>query len=480
MEKYSDGQTAFALNAVGEVLGLRLQWCEIKDLRPLQGLTALTELYLSYNQLTDLRPLQGLTTLTRLNLRFNQLTDLRPLQGLTTLTRLGLDRNQIQAITLAFLKHFPDLKELSLVGNPIKNLPADIFNHYKKNVLTPVRHFLEDLETQAVQAYQAKVILIGNGRVGKTCLLKRWLDKSFDADEPSTHAIQLRHHPLKSLAKQKRFKNIQLSIWDFGGQDIYHATHRLFMQTQAIFVLVWDAKTEQTSEQTEGQYSYRNYPLSYWLEYAKNLGNNSPVLIVQTQKQRDGEQTPNDLTELRKKYTIIAAIAVESSQEKHNGFSVFETHLLEQVEQQLATTCTALPAAWWQVQNQVQKWQTTKKTLSLTDFNQLCQKFGLDVQHASSVLFYLHHSGVVFYREHLFQNQIILDQKWAINAVYTLFDRQGMFPRLVKNGEFSSADLKPVWQSFNEKEQTVFLEFMQSCEICFEVDYIVRFPKKCL
>jgi GTPase SAR1 family protein len=267
--------------------------------------------------------------------------------------------------------------------------------------------------------------------VGKTCLLKRWLDNTFDADEPSTHAIQLRHYPLKKLAKEKQFKNIQLHLWDFGGQDIYHATHRFFMKTKAIFVLVWDTETENTPEQVETidgkEYRYRNYPLNYWLDYAKHLGNNSPVLIVQTKKQRDGEQDPKNLNELRTHYPIIASIAVESSQDKHNGFTFFEQHLIEQVEKSLETQCTALPESWWQVQTQVQKWQHLKKpkrTLSMPAFEALCQKYGLDTAHIPTVLSYLHNSGWVFYQEDLFQNHIILDQKGAIDAVYTLFDRK--------------------------------------------------------
>jgi internalin A len=440
---------------------------QITDLSPLQGLTALTWLNLSENQIIDLSPLQGLTALTGLILWNNQIIDLSPLQGLTALTRLILWNNQIQEITLDFLNRFPQLETLYLHDNPIKNIPEEIFT---SGNISAMRHYFEDLEKQQIQTYQAKVILIGNGRVGKTCLLKRWLDNTFDEKEPSTHAIQLRHYPLKKLAKEKQFKAIQLHIWDFGGQDIYHATHRLFMQTKAIFVLVWDAQTEKEPEQKEGDHPYRNYPLNYWLDYAKNLGDNSPILIVQTKKQRDGEQIPKNLADLRQNYNIIAAIAVESSQDKHNGFTFFEQHLMEQVEKLLEKTCVIFPKSWWDVQTQLQKWQTSKKTLSLTEFNKLCQKFGLDNEHAHTLLKYLHDTSWVFYQENLFQNQIILDQKWAIDAVYTLFDRNGIFPELAKSGEFSIAQLKHVWQQFDEAEQELFLDFMESCEICFEVD----------
>jgi internalin A len=37
---------------------------------------------------------------------------------------------------------------------------------------------------------------------------------------------------------QSRDSRERLQIWDFGGQDIYHGTHALFMRTRAVFPLV--------------------------------------------------------------------------------------------------------------------------------------------------------------------------------------------------------------------------------------------------
>ncbi len=487
---------------------LYLQYNQVQDLSPLQGLTGLTYLDLTGNQVQDLSPLKGLTGLVELRLGGNQIKDLSPLQHLRlpNLCLLNLSGNQIQKAATFDLDNFPKLKGLTLRGNPIEDLPEEIFREGMERVTIhradgtkdiifmrkendlgrivldriedqpSVRHFLKDLKKQQSQVYQAKVILIGSGRVGKTCLVKRWLDQSFNSNESSTHAIQLRTHPLEKLTQEKQFDSIQLHIWDFGGQDIYHATHRLFMKTKAaIFVLVWDVQTERMLEQIESsngrEVRYQNYPLNYWLDYAKNLGNNSPVLIVQTQRDRDGESVPKNLEELRERYNIIASIAVESSRDRCNGFPIFEQHLSDLVEKQLDTHCTALPESWWQVLKQVQQWQSSKKTISTAEFEGYCEQVGLDLEHVPTVLDYLHDTGWLFYRKTLFQNQILIDQKWAIDAVYTLFDREKIFPRLVQNGEFRTADLKGVWQQFTEAEQTLFLGFMKSCDICFELDH---------
>ena len=74
----------------------------------------------------------------------------------------------------------------------------------------------------------------------------------------------------------------RLHLWDFGGQDLYHGTHALFMRTRSLFLLVWTPQSENARSIEHGGMTFRNHPLAYWLEYVRHLsGVNSPVLIVQ-------------------------------------------------------------------------------------------------------------------------------------------------------------------------------------------------------
>jgi C-terminal of Roc, COR, domain len=86
-------------------------------------------------------------------------------------------------------------------------------------------------------------------------------------------------------------------------------------------------------------------------------------------------------------------------------------------------------------------------------------------------LCFLHQNGVVFYRSGLFKNQIILDQNWALEAIYSIFHRDKCFKQLKKlHGRFSREDLELlIWSSYAPEEQKVFLGMMESCGICFKV-----------
>jgi hypothetical protein len=89
-----------------------------------------------------------------------------------------------------------------------------------------------------------------------------------------------------------------------------------------------------------------------------------------------------------------------------------------------------------------------------------------------SLLSFLHDSGVLYYKEKVFQNAIILDQKWAIEAIYTIFDRNQVYYQLIEkeNGRFTRRDLEQwVWHKYSKEEQEVFLGFMESCQLCFQI-----------
>ena len=64
---------------------------------------------------------------------------------------------------------------------------------------------------------------------------------------------------------------MQLGTWDFGGQDLYHATHQFFLTERSLYILVWNAR-----------YGYEQGKLYYWLDTIQAKAPNSPVLIVAT------------------------------------------------------------------------------------------------------------------------------------------------------------------------------------------------------
>ncbi len=424
-------------------------------------------------------------TLTHLNLSKNRITEINIIMEFKNLIKLDLSFNRLNSFNKKILIELVKLEELNLVGNPIKNIPKEIFSN-TGNVLQNIRNYFEALEKGSQKVYQSKVIFIGNGRVGKTCMVKRWLDDSFYEEEKSTHAIQLRREFLAQNKVQSwGLDYVQLHIWDFGGQDIYHATHRLFMQTQAIFVLVWDWENEpeQNSTQIEvlknGQnLSYQNYSLLYWLSYANSMSKNNPIIIAQTKKEKHRNKRMTDKTyeAIKAKGYNVEFVEVDAaiSDKDENGFLVFESKLNLLLKKQIQESCVDFPANWWKVQLAIQELQEKEiKQISLQDFLDLCEENDVKNSEKRTLLDYFHNTGLVFFKENLFKNQIIIDQKWAIEAVYALFNRNKIFTKLLNrgNGIFTGEDLQDSWdKTYTIPEQKLILSFMTSCEICVELN----------
>jgi hypothetical protein len=109
------------------------------------------------------------------------------------------------------------------------------------------------------------------------------------------------------------------------------------------------------------------------------------------------------------------------------------------------------------------------RLLKREEFYSLCAEAG-GVSNSQVLLDFLHHNGVLFYRKVLFQGHIVLDQNWALEAIYAIFDRKKISPLLRGYGRFNREDLEVlIWSTYTPEEQKVFLGMMESCGICFKV-----------
>jgi internalin A len=112
--------------------------------------------------------------------------------------------------------------------------------------------------------------------------------------------------------------------------------------------------------------------------------------------------------------------------------------------------------------------QRKYRTVTQEHFRQLCEEAG-GIGAPEYLLSYLNNAGIVFYRPGLFDDRIILDQAWALEAIYAVFNRESCYrPLRHLRGRFTRAILEAlVWRNYTTAEQEVFLGMMQSCGICF-------------
>ncbi|MGB1205702.1 MAG: leucine-rich repeat domain-containing protein [Chitinophagales bacterium] len=461
---------------------LDLSFNQISDISCLAKLENLSSLYLRSNQISDISCLAKLENLSSLYLRSNQISNISCLAKLENLNTLDLDYNKISDISLAFLNSLPKLKYLYLYQNPIKNVDKTIFgNSWHHNCLPDLRNYLEDAEKGKTINNEVKILLVGNGSVGKTQIAKHLVEQEkfvFDEQHNSTHAICLLERKL-ACSNLVGISHLRLQLWDFAGQDLYHATHRLFMQTKAVFFLVWDAENECTPFHTHKGKQYKNEEIDYWLHYIKHFGQNSPILVLQNKtdipKHKKRPYTKMAQKAYQKRYNIKAFLQVSAKADKKNGFDVLESKIqaIFKADKKLQEDLLIpLPTSWVAVRTKCrEEMQKGKNSIDVSSFENWCEVVGVR-KSAASILRFLHNTGVVFYKEDYFHQQIILNQAWAIEAIYKILDRDSHYFEILEHqeGKLMYQDLCEIWPQNSDVEKELFIDFMLSCEFCFELD----------
>ncbi|MEZ4883199.1 MAG: COR domain-containing protein [Chitinophagales bacterium] len=417
-----------------------------------------------------------LPNLQILSLAKNQLTDFRLPRGFAALEHLRLDENQLKEVELESVEGLQSLESLFLQGNEVQNIPQEILER-EENCKERVWTFLKDKkESGAVQNNEVKVILVGNGSVGKTQIamrLEQQKDYVFNKQHESTHAIALLK---REMACSYLPDGLTLNIWDFGGQDIYHATHRMFMQHNALFLLVWDAENETKPSHNYNGRDYKNETLDYWLRYVDCFGKGSPVLVLQNKIDRlfEKKMPPPTQKSFQREHANIVRF-LEVSAKKGKGFLILEKEIQKVFAEHSVlkeSLLRELPASWVAVRNRVrteQKNPQGRKEIDQSTFGNWCEAAGV-ADSAQYILEFLHDTGVLFYQERYFSGSIILDQAWAIEAVYKVLNKDSDYFEILedKKGVLEYEDLCEIWERESDAERSLFIDFMLNCELCFE------------
>ncbi len=462
---YTSVSDISALSSLVNLVNLDLSETNVIDINSLSGLINLADLILSKTNVIDINPLGHLVNLADLILIKTKLSDISILNSLKKLTTLNLSESAVPYFPFEIL-FLPKLENLDLQNTHCLNLPPELT--HEDNALPDLRNYYAELQKNAYTAYDAKLITVGNGRVGKTSVLKALFQiEAFNPQEDSTHGIQLFTTALPLPQKPEPAK---LKLWDFGGQELYHATHRIFMKSRALYLLVWDPHTEQKPGEDpitiDGQtYIFRNYPLSYWLGNIRALSTHAKIIVVCNKSDDGQERFPDQLSALQEKYKIDSFISVSA----RTGYGLSTLHQrIEYLLEQMPEVGMQMPVSWKQVQDQLAA-ITDQPFIPMEQYLHICATEGLSEDSAITVLRFLHHSGFLFWHEQYLQDQIILDQKWALGAIYQLLDRNSWYKLLKGNGLRKRSDLSLCWKEYTPAQVQVFLEMMQSCELALEI-----------
>ncbi len=446
MPAHEQKPNRYLLDAEGALLGLNLTGANLSDGQ--------------WQQITELPGFQP-ELLEALNLRENKLQKSPVSAQMRALKHLDLCDNQIQEVA----PPPAPLAHVLLYGN--KNMtspPLEVVQQGKDAVLN---YFSRLRETGTSKIYEAKVLIVGSGGAGKTTLLRRLLhnDKAqMPTEAESTHGIEVHDMAPFDCGGEQSFN---AHLWDFGGQEIYHATHQFFLTKRSLYLLVSDARKEDDG-------------FDYWLQIIQLLGADSPVIIVQNEK--GGRHRDINLTGLQAQFGNVKSMHSLDLGLTHQDPDQAKklAALVQDIQQQLVKLPhigDTLPKSWSAVRQELELERKSKQFIGAEKFVETCEKHGEKGDEALRLSQYLHDLGFLlhFQDDPILKHTVILNNTWATEGVYAVLDSQPV--KQEQKGKFSRADAVRIWEAKErEKGEAIFkgkhdelLQLMLKFEICYRL-----------
>lgn len=463
----------------------------------LNALTKLEDLFLSKDTTGSTLDVSSLTKLKYLDFTANQ--------KLTTV--FGLEHlKDIQSLDFQFagITHIPEgirqakkLKRLDLSYTHLKELPywlpelglqfsntvwADCIclNHSEVDGVDMsifdqpqdviLQWFEERKKGNVVPLNEVKVVFLGDGEAGKTHTIARLLKggekltpEEFDGTATPGIVIKNKEYVLDNT-------KIQVHFWDFGGQEILHSMHRMFLTERTLYVLIINARDDTQDERSR-----------YWLHNIKSFAGSAPVLLVLNKI----DQNPNasiDKPNLQKLYSglkdVVRMSALDDSPNEFN--STFTRALLKQVRE-LGTLGTPWPKSWLNLKSGLE--DMNYHYIHGNEYEALCENCGVE-QSQKELLHWFNDLGVSFcYGGNAkLEDYVILKPEWLTNAIYIiLFNKctdteNGIIPhdsiyRMLNKPEKGQDRIRRVLQNvfYRPEEADYVLDVIRKFRLCYKI-----------
>jgi len=429
------------------------------------NLIQLKSLNLSKNQLTKLPESIGkLTKLESLNLRGNQLTKLpESIGNLTNLITLSLDQNDLTDLPTS-LGNLSNLSDLVINNNPLNPDLAAASAEGTNAML----QFLRQRAKEEVVLNEAKLLLVGEGGVGKSSLLGALRNDQWVKNRDTTHGVEIK--PVR-LNDPDSGVELTLNSWDFGGQPVYRPTHQLFFSAPALYLVTW--KPREGPEQ--GFVNYWTKLIKHRTYDEKHQEERPRILVVATHGGPKERQAHIDEEALRKQFGELIV-----------GFYHIDSYTkdgVEKLKKDIATTTASIPQVgrkvpgnWKRLIDSLKERSQINAYITYREYEELCSHQTINQKLAATYAAILNQLGhLIHYGDDpALRDIVILKAEWLSKAIsFVLEDRQvkdqnGLVNHL-RLGEIWNDPARSLGERYPEALHPIFLRLMERFDLSYRV-----------
>ena len=470
-------------------------------------LPSLQELNLSANRLTEIPDIHEWSPgLTVLDLSHNELSNLPLDIVVPSIRTLNISHNRFRTVPLCVCS-FVSLQILDVSENPdILSLPVEmgrltnlnkLYLRGLKDLSDPPRNIQKDARDcirylngklrSARKFYRMKLMLVGKQDRGKTTLVARLQGLDVGQNQSTVGVDVSEWHYAGGFSRRK----YQFSIWDFGGQEEYYATHQCFLSERSMYLLLWNVK--------HGEDGIKE--LKPWLDNIALRAPRSCVLIVGTHLDEvdDNERSQIDgllakVANLAAQYTnsnklIIPEVLAVGLMNRLENISTLREAIYNQAtvykgKSQLPVMGQEIPASYFQLNKELEKVQeevrkgNCEPVMHAEQFKDLVQQLKLpdicsDDELRTATLF-LNEVGTILHyddRTHNLNELYFIDPRWLcdmMSKVVTVRERNPFIKAgilLSKDIPFLFRDGRFPWKYFGQ-----YLTLLDRFEIALPLD----------
>ncbi len=310
--------------------------------------------------------------------------------------------------------------------NPIETPPIEIIKQGKQAIK-------DWFAANKKRLNEIKVLFVGEAKAGKTSVIKKLKDGTYNPAQNQTDGIVIEKLPfeeLKTFKAQQGLHGITGYFWDFGGQEIMSSTHQFFMTKRSLYVLVLEARRDAGTDKQ----------VRDWMERIQAFGGDSPVIIIGNKI----DLNPSfgiDTTTLQRDFPQIKRYINVSCQTGENIEELKE--VLNEYVPKAELFNTEIDERWIDVKNELQEIIGKEFTLPYKRFTAICDKHFIETQRQQkNAIHFLHDLGIVLHFDALrMAEYFVLDPLWVTTGVYRILTSD---TAARQKGEVDVADLNRI------------------------------------